>query len=199
MPFTSLDPSMLLAFLCRDEVEWKDLRARITSVRAFSYISFLLQSPITILPSVSLSQLGRFSPFSIQDEHTTYGDDSDSDVGMQSISEPGSDLSSDEHTFESNSGDMFELSDTTPDLQDESSMLAELNIKTPSQASQSGNFFPFPSEGGPSEEDDDDDWVTPTPQPPAQPRRTHLRSQSLVAPTIRPNALSTTSPLPSRS
>lgn len=147
------------------------------------------------MPSNALFlQLGRFTPFSIQDEHLTYGDDSDSDVGMQSISEPGSDLSSDEHTFESNSGDMFELSDTAPDAQDEAAMMAELNLKTPSQSSQNSGFFPFPTESEVNEdqdEDDDDDWVTPSLQPPAQPRRTHLRSQSLVAPTIRPHSLST--------
>ena len=34
MPISSLDPSMLLGFLCRDEADWKDLRARITEVGA---------------------------------------------------------------------------------------------------------------------------------------------------------------------
>lgn len=29
MPVGSLDPSMLLAFLCRDEADWKDLRSRV--------------------------------------------------------------------------------------------------------------------------------------------------------------------------
>ena len=33
MPISSLDPSMLLGFLCRDENEWKDLRSRIAEVR----------------------------------------------------------------------------------------------------------------------------------------------------------------------
>lgn len=32
MPVSSLDPSMLLAFLCRDEADWKDLRSRVLEV-----------------------------------------------------------------------------------------------------------------------------------------------------------------------
>jgi cysteine protease ATG4 len=33
MPLSGLDPSMLLGFLCRDERDWLDLRARIADVR----------------------------------------------------------------------------------------------------------------------------------------------------------------------
>lgn len=175
---------------------------------------------------------------------------------MQSVSEPGSDIStSDEHTFESTSGEMFELDDTpeVPDVHDEAdananatgagvsvsntaNILDEMNVKTPSQTPQAVEFYPFPpgasagagnnggagAQGGPVafpaggvsfpgsggdgdgfDDDDDDDWVTPTPQPssPRFPRRTHLRSQSLAAPTIRPQVPSTataTAAVPSR-
>ena len=32
MPLSGLDPSILLGFLCKDEVEWLDLKDRITEV-----------------------------------------------------------------------------------------------------------------------------------------------------------------------
>jgi len=126
--------------------------------------------------------------FSIQDEPPSYGDDSDSDVGMQSVSEPGSDLSSDENTLESTEADLIEHSDAVPDV-------SEPDIQTPSPAPQPENHFPFPGSG--ADEDGDDDWVTPSPPPQfSTPRRTHLRSQSLAAPTIRPQVATT--PTPSR-
>jgi len=154
VPISSLDPSMLLGFLCRDEADWKDLRARITE----------LGHPRAI--------------FSIQDEPPSYGDDSDSDVGMQSVSEPGSELSSDERTFESTEPDIVELSDAV--LEE-----PEIGVETPSLSQHPASHFPFPGSNG----DPDDDWVTPpTPLVASYPRRIHLRSQSLAAPTIRPHA-----------
>ncbi|KAJ2915830.1 hypothetical protein MD484_g4601, partial [Candolleomyces efflorescens] len=62
MPLSGLDPSMLVGFLCRSEEEWKDLRKRISEL------------PKTI--------------FTIQDEPPSWPEDSEDDMGLESISEP---------------------------------------------------------------------------------------------------------------
>lgn len=186
MPVSSLDPSMLLAFLCRDEADWKNLRARITEVGP----NYTCLSTPAILSSISPLTLSlvQLSPsraiFSIQDEPPSYGDDSDSDVGIQSVSEPGSELSSDERTFESTEADIVELSDAVPEE-------PEVEFETPPPAQHPPNHFPFP---GSTAGDADDDWVTPPTPPMASfPRRIHLRSQSLAAPTIRPQPVAASS------
>ncbi|KAG8896174.1 Cysteine protease atg4 [Tulasnella sp. 403] len=61
MPFSALDPSMLLGFLCRDEADWKDLRSR-------AYEFSRLHKPI----------------FSIQDEPPSWSDTED----LESFSDP---------------------------------------------------------------------------------------------------------------
>ncbi|EJD04597.1 uncharacterized protein FOMMEDRAFT_133827 [Fomitiporia mediterranea MF3/22] len=63
MPLSSLDPSMLIGFLCRDERDWKDLRERVTEMsRRYKAI------------------------FSIQDEPPSWPSDSD-EMGMESVSD----------------------------------------------------------------------------------------------------------------
>ncbi|KAF6752070.1 cysteine protease [Ephemerocybe angulata] len=62
MPLSGLDPSMLIGFLCRSEEEWIDLRKRISEL------------PRTIL--------------TIQDEPPSWPDDSEYDMGLESVSEP---------------------------------------------------------------------------------------------------------------
>ncbi|KAF7419636.1 Cysteine protease atg4 [Pleurotus ostreatus] len=63
MPLSGLDPSMLLGFLCKDEADWVDFRRRVGE---------LARDYRTI--------------FSIQDEPPTWP--SDSEMGLESISEP---------------------------------------------------------------------------------------------------------------
>ncbi|KAG7095265.1 hypothetical protein E1B28_006038 [Marasmius oreades] len=62
MPLSGLDPSMLIGFLCKTEVEWVDFRRRVGEL------------PRTI--------------FSIQDEPPTWPNDSDDNMGLESISDP---------------------------------------------------------------------------------------------------------------
>jgi cysteine protease ATG4 len=38
MPLSGLDPSMLLGFLCRDDTEWRDFRARVADVSTCGYL-----------------------------------------------------------------------------------------------------------------------------------------------------------------
>ncbi len=42
MPLSGLDPSMLVGFLCRDEQDWRDLRARVSEVCSFCQRVFIL-------------------------------------------------------------------------------------------------------------------------------------------------------------
>ncbi|EIN03481.1 hypothetical protein PUNSTDRAFT_56214 [Punctularia strigosozonata HHB-11173 SS5] len=73
MPLSGLDPSMLIGFLCRDEEEWRDLRARIANMAK------------------------KFKPiFAVQDEPPNWPSDSDFGVGLESVSEPDIDLPSDD-------------------------------------------------------------------------------------------------------
>ena len=44
MPLSGLDPSMLLGFLCKDESDWVDFRARVNDVR----LSLLPRSPVVL-------------------------------------------------------------------------------------------------------------------------------------------------------
>ncbi|VDC03274.1 unnamed protein product [Peniophora sp. CBMAI 1063] len=67
LPLAGLDPSMLLGFLVRDESEWRDLRARV----------------------VELGKTHR-AIFSVQDEPPSWPSDADSDMGLESLSEPDS-------------------------------------------------------------------------------------------------------------
>ncbi|PFH45372.1 hypothetical protein AMATHDRAFT_9389 [Amanita thiersii Skay4041] len=62
MPMSGLDPSMLVGFFCRDEVEWVDFRRRVGEL------------PRTM--------------FSIQDEPPSWPSDSDDNMGLESISDP---------------------------------------------------------------------------------------------------------------
>ncbi|KAG8957621.1 Cysteine protease atg4 [Tulasnella sp. 419] len=43
MPFSALDPSMLLGFLCKDESDWKDLRIRVAELARVSKTIFTIQ------------------------------------------------------------------------------------------------------------------------------------------------------------
>jgi cysteine protease ATG4 len=78
MPVSSLDPSMLLAFLCRDEAEWKDLRARITEVGpdcsgtscVLSRAHLFFHWPTTFCHLCSLAILEQYSP-STMSRHPT--------------------------------------------------------------------------------------------------------------------------------
>lgn len=65
MHLSGLDPSMLLGFLCKDEADYQDFRARVM-------------------------ELGKkYKPiFSIQAEPPNWVDDSDDNIGLESISEP---------------------------------------------------------------------------------------------------------------
>jgi cysteine protease ATG4 len=63
MPLSGLDPSMLIGFLCKDEADWRDFRRRVGEL------------PRTV--------------FSVQDEPPTWPSDSDDNMGLESISEPG--------------------------------------------------------------------------------------------------------------
>ncbi|RXW23562.1 hypothetical protein EST38_g2288 [Candolleomyces aberdarensis] len=74
MPLSGLDPSMLIGFLCKNEEEWKDLRKRIVEL------------PKTI--------------FAIQDEPPSWPEDSEDDMGLESISEPDVDSVGDEEDEE---------------------------------------------------------------------------------------------------
>ncbi|KZV75248.1 hypothetical protein PENSPDRAFT_673899 [Peniophora sp. CONT] len=67
LPLAGLDPSMLLGFLVKDEREWRDLRARV----------------------VELGKTHR-AIFSVQDEPPSWPSDADSDMGLESLSEPDS-------------------------------------------------------------------------------------------------------------
>lgn len=69
MPLSGLDPSMLIGFFCRDEDDWKDFRRRV-------------------------EELGRKHKIilSVNDEPPSWPSDSDSNLDLESISDPEMDL-----------------------------------------------------------------------------------------------------------
>ncbi|KAI0320566.1 hypothetical protein OF83DRAFT_1258250 [Amylostereum chailletii] len=86
LPLSGLDPSMLIAFLCKDENDWKDLRRRIAE---------LSRNHKTI--------------FSILDEPPSWPSDSDDNMGLESMSEPDIDMPEDDED-----GDFFDASEGRP-------------------------------------------------------------------------------------
>ncbi|KAH9947064.1 peptidase family C54-domain-containing protein [Amylocystis lapponica] len=74
MPLSGLDPSMLIGFLCKDENDWIDFRRRIAE----------------------LSKTHK-AVFSIQEEPPSWPNDSD--VGLESFSEPDIDMPEDDDEF----------------------------------------------------------------------------------------------------
>ncbi|KAI0042006.1 hypothetical protein FA95DRAFT_1564791 [Auriscalpium vulgare] len=172
MQLSSLDPSMLIGFLCKDEEDWIDLRHRIAD---------LSRNYKTI--------------FSIQDEPPSWPTDSD-DMGLESMSEPDVDMPEDEDEADR---EFFDASEGrgrspsgSPDADASSSRGAsksgqsEVDTEedamgpiTPGPTAMRSSFAGEAVVNGKEEdyvsraedfahEDDDDDWVdpsVPTPQP----------------------------------
>ncbi|THH00355.1 hypothetical protein EW026_g2186 [Hermanssonia centrifuga] len=75
MPLSGLDPSMLIGFLCKDEADWIDLKTRITE----------------------LNRKSKATVIYLQDEPPNWP--SDSEMGLESISEPDIDIPDDDDEF----------------------------------------------------------------------------------------------------
>jgi len=91
MPFSALDPSMLLGFLCKNESDWKDLRQRLDDVSPLMHVYMLF------MLSVQLSQDHK-PIFTIIDEPPVWTSDSDD---LESVSEHDPELdtmSADQHS-----------------------------------------------------------------------------------------------------
>ena len=104
MPLSGLDPSMLIGFFCRDESDWKDLRREVEEV---SIIMKYTRSPDFFTDvGVLHIQLGKKHKifFSINDEPPNWPSDSDSNLDLESLSDPEMDLEEPE-----DSGDDFSL------------------------------------------------------------------------------------------
>ncbi|GJE89232.1 cysteine protease atg4-like protein [Phanerochaete sordida] len=118
MPLSGLDPSMLIGFLVKDEAEWQDLKSRITELNSRS------KAPVLHL----------------QDEPPNWN--SDSEMGLESISEPDFDLPDEDDEF-ADAEDRMREGSASPDT------------SVPSTSSKS-----------PEEDDTEDDPVDPiTPGP----------------------------------
>lgn len=118
MHLSGLDPSMLIGFLCKDESEWQDLKSRINELNRRS------KAPVLHL----------------QDEPPNWN--SDSEMGMESISEPDFDLPDEDDEF-ADADDHMREGSASPDT------------SLPSTSSKS-----------PEEDDTEDDPVDPiTPGP----------------------------------
>ncbi|KAL0576416.1 Cysteine protease atg4 [Marasmius crinis-equi] len=133
MPLSGLDPSMLIGFLCKDEADWQDLRRRVGEL------------PRTI--------------FSIQDEPPQWSNDSDDNMGLESISDPediAADMDMDDDEV---GGDPVKVGDNDQDDGDEEE---DKFYDTRSTSSRSVRG----EERGRSEEDTEEDPVDPiTPGP----------------------------------
>ncbi|THH09782.1 hypothetical protein EW146_g8585 [Bondarzewia mesenterica] len=170
MPLSSLDPSMLIGFLCKDEDDWIDLRKRIAD---------LSRNHKTI--------------FSVHDEPPTWPSDSDDNMGLESMSEP--DVDVDMPDDEGADGDdFFDASEehahassvpSDADAQSGHGKAKSLQSEVDTEEDPVGPITPGPnsrstfeserSVDGPGKaspidnlETDDDDWVDPalpTPQP----------------------------------
>ncbi|KAH8091391.1 peptidase family C54-domain-containing protein [Cristinia sonorae] len=79
MPLSGLDPSMLMGFLCKNEQEWIDFKAKVAE----------------------LNSKYRATVLSIQDEPPNWP--SDSEMGLESISEPDIDMPEDDDELEDGS------------------------------------------------------------------------------------------------
>ena len=153
MPLNSLDPSMLIGFLCRDEQDWKDFRARVQN-----------------LPK---------AVFSVQDEPPKWPEDSDDSMGLESMSMAMSDdMVVDDREFEEedeNSTEDDPVGPLTPGPGSNSS-----TGKFHEQQNQSSKF-PVVDDRDEEDADDDivDDWIeTPvlvspggSPSPPPLPTK----------------------------
>lgn len=156
MAITSLDPSMLLGFLCRNESEWKDLRSR-------------------------MNELGKTRAiFSIQDEPPVWGDDSDDDVGLESVSGTESDMTSlNEGTTNSDAVDI-------PPDESVIQEFEELNVVVSDARDQDETFDSLDTN-----DDGEESWINSSPPKPSQPTSMALEP----APSASPE-LSTASPIP---
>jgi len=133
MAITSLDPSMLLGFLCRNESEWKDLRSRMNELSKTRAI------------------------FSIQDEPPVWGEDSDDDVGLESVSGTESDMTS------LNEGTNSDAIEVTPD----EGIIQEFEDPDTAASGEGDQVETFDSPD--ANEDGEESWINPSPPKPSQP------------------------------
>ncbi|KAI0697475.1 hypothetical protein BC835DRAFT_1413706 [Cytidiella melzeri] len=170
MPLSGLDPSMLIGFLCKDESDWRDLKARITELNRKAPKGTVLH---------------------IQDEPPNWN--SDLDMGLESVSEPDIDLPEEDDEFSDAQDELRSASaspDTSPpstnsksmeedDLEDEhhdpitpgATKISFTNIRAPGHMQKA----PSTSTTGSSvpdsldfEDEEDEEWLAPevfTPQP----------------------------------
>ncbi|KAF9070477.1 peptidase family C54-domain-containing protein [Rhodocollybia butyracea] len=138
MPLSGLDPSMLIGFMCRDEMDWVDFRKRVG------------QLPKTI--------------FSIQDEAPSWAADSADNMGLESMSDPDEmdtmDLGDDDDS-------RLEEDDPSADVSFKSrSRSASLSLSSASQHGSTGGIMSDRSRS--EEIDTEEDPVDPiTPGPSA--------------------------------
>ncbi|QRW05883.1 peptidase family C54 protein [Ceratobasidium sp. AG-Ba] len=168
MPLSALDPSMLLGFLCRDEADWKDFRARVAD----------------------MSKTTR-TLFSIADERPSWGDIDSDDMDLESVSEPDMDSMADDpddffdtHTGETRSvrssaaGSQYarvsskRVPDPSLPRRGESELSTtdeSMEVVTPGPRHSAKFDTSTPSVAKDAkvddEDEDDDDWVDPTPPP----------------------------------
>lgn len=103
MPIRSLDPSMLLGFLCQDEAQLDDLCARVRAVSVtlmyhadwHSSVDPLLTLRVAAPPFATLPQLPK-PIFSFADVLPRWAEDDDFDPAMESFSESSVDAGEDE-------------------------------------------------------------------------------------------------------
>ncbi|KAG9124898.1 Cysteine protease atg4 [Ceratobasidium sp. 392] len=167
MPLSALDPSMLLGFLCRDDAEWKDFRARVAD----------------------MSKTTR-TLFSIADERPSWGDIDSDDMGLESVSEPDIDSVADDPDdfFDTQTGESRSVRSSAGGSQ-YARVLAAKHAESASQPRRGESELSTTDESmevvtpGPrhsskfehtpaakdatvdDEDEDDDDWVDPTPPP----------------------------------
>ncbi|KAG9093086.1 Cysteine protease atg4 [Ceratobasidium sp. UAMH 11750] len=168
MPLSALDPSMLLGFLCRDDAEWKDFRARVAD----------------------MSKTTR-TLFSIADERPAWSDIDSDDMGLESVSEPDMESVADDPDdfFDTQTGESRSVHSSAAGSQ--YARVASKHSETASQPRRGESELSTTDESmevvtpGPrhsakfdmsnapvakdatvdDEDEDDDDWVDPTPPP----------------------------------
>ncbi|KIP05763.1 hypothetical protein PHLGIDRAFT_107790 [Phlebiopsis gigantea 11061_1 CR5-6] len=91
MPLSGLDPSMLMGFLCKDEADWQDLKQRIAELNQKSQKATVLH---------------------LQDEPPTWT--TDSEMGLESISEPDFDMPDEDDEF-ADAEDQMRSASASPD------------------------------------------------------------------------------------
>ncbi|KAK1230170.1 Cysteine protease atg4 [Marasmius sp. AFHP31] len=186
MPLSGLDPSMLIGFLCKDEADWLDLRRRVGEL------------PRTI--------------FSIQDEPPSWSNDSDDNMGLESISDPEDlaadmdmdDEADDDPVKEVNNDQDDEEDDEDEKFYDTQSMSSprdeergrseEVDTEedpvdpiTPGPTTTKFNVPNAEAQGSPPDSDDiEDDWVDPSipTSPMLTPQPTHQAPVPAVVPRL---------------